>query len=297
MAEYFDIADWDVVFSAPELAHARDIVLVLEARAVTNRIERQGARWAVLVPSRDFAAAKEEVTAWYAENARPRGGERSLRILGSGWPGVVVWNAALVVIALLATRQTLGFDWYLSGRADAGAIVSGQWWRTLTALTLHADLVHLLGNLVFGSCFGYYVGRYLGAGFGWLLILLGGVLGNAVNAFVQAPLHLSVGASTAVFAALGILTAWRWRRGFEPHTPWRIRFAPLYAGIALLAFTGTAGESTDLGAHLFGFVAGLGLGSLAVGVAERLGPRVQSGCGAVSVVCCVGAWIAALMSA
>jgi len=166
----------------------------------------------------------------------------------------------------------------------------------MTALMLHADTVHLLGNIVFGSFFGFYAGRYLGEGFGWSMILLGGVLGNTINAWVQSPLHRSVGASTAVFAALGILTAFRWRRGFEAHTSWRVRFAPLYAGIALLAFTGTAGEFTDLGAHLFGFVTGIALGLLATQLAERLSRRTQLALACACFLSCFGAWQLALGS-
>ncbi len=296
MAEHFDIDQWSTVFSAAELVHVREVALVLEARSLPNRLEHHGSRWSVVVPNGHFDAAKSEVMAWIAENARPAGGERRLQVLGHGWPGVLAWIATLIFVALASTRQYFGFDWYALGSADAGAIVAGEYWRSLTALMLHADTVHLLGNLVFGSFFGYYAGRYLGEGFGWSMILLGGVLGNTLNAWVQSPLHRSVGASTAVFAALGILTAWRWRRGFEPHTSWRVRFAPLYAGIALLAFTGTAGESTDLGAHLFGFIAGLLLGLLATRVAERLGGRSQLALGAMCLVSCYGAWQLALGS-
>ena len=158
---------------------------------------------------------------------------------------------------------------------------------------LHADAVHLIGNLLFGSFFGYFAGRYLGDGFGWFLILLGGVLGNWLNALVQSPLHRSVGASTAVFAALAVLMVWRWRRGFEPNTSWRVRFAPLYAGVALLAFTGTAGESTDLGAHLFGFLVGGALALAATFAVERVGERLQRSLAATCLlVCVVGWWIA-----
>ncbi len=294
MPEHFDIDEWSAVFSAAEILHAREVALVLEARAVPNRLERHGARWIVVVPGAHFSHAKAEVMAWLEENAGPRGGERHLQILGRGWPGVIAWVAIMIAIALTSTRQFLGLDWYALGSADAGAIVSGEYWRTVTALMLHADTVHLLGNLVFGSFFGYSVGRYLGEGFGWSMILLGGVLGNTFNAWVQSPLHRSVGASTAVFAALGILTAYRWRRGFEPNTSWRVRFAPLYAGVALLAFTGTSGESTDLGAHLFGFLTGLGLGLLATRLAEKLDARIQLILAGVCLSSCYLAWQLAL---
>lgn len=294
MTRLSDIDDWQAVFSAAEQLHARDVALVLEARSVPNRLEHHGPRWSVVVPDMHHAAAKAEVLAWLAENARPAGGERRLQILGSGWPGVIVWAVVLSAVAVMSTRQFLNFDWFALGNADAGEIAAGEYWRTVTALMLHSDTVHLLGNIAFGSFFGFYVAQYLGAGFGWFLVLLGGTLGNALNAWAQSPVHRSVGASTAVFAALGILTAYRWGRGFEPNTPWRVRFAPLYAGIALLAFTGTAGESTDLGAHLFGFLSGLLLGWLATRLVEHVGAKVQLMLAAAGLSVCLAAWLLAL---
>lgn len=294
MNEQYEFEQWISVFTAAELAHAREVVLVLESQSLPSRLERHGPRWEVFVPIRLLAESRYEVSAWLTENSRPSGGERRLLVLGSGWPGVVGWLAVLIAVSVFATRQMFGADWYALGSADAGAILDGEYWRTLTALMLHADVVHLIGNLVFGSFFGYYAGRYLGEGLGWSMILLGGVLGNAVNAWLQSPLHRSVGASTAVFAALGLLAAWRWRRGFEPHTSMRVRFAPLYAAIALLGFTGTAGETTDLGAHLFGFCAGLLLGLIATGLAERIGRTMQRVLVGISLGACVLAWWRAL---
>jgi hypothetical protein len=65
----------------------------------------------------------------------------------------------------------------------------------------------------------------------------------------------------------------------------------------LLAFTGTAGENTDLGAHLFGFIAGLGAG-LAL---ARFAPvewlraaRVQRVAGALAALLLVAAWVVGL---
>ena len=294
MTDHYESEQWISVFSAKELGQAREIALVLEARDVPGRLERHGPQWMVFVPLRHLDAARWEVSAWKHENARPAGGERPLEALGSGWPGVAAWILALLGVAYFSTRQLLGANWYLLGSADAAAIVDGELWRTLTALTLHADAVHLIGNLVFGSFFGYYAGRYLGDGFGWLLVVLGGMLGNLANAWVQSPLHRSVGASTAVFAALGLLAAYRWRHGFDPNTPWRVRLAPLYAAIALLAFTGTSGETTDLGAHLFGFLAGLLLGLTATGFARRIRPGGQRALACACIGACVGAWWLAL---
>lgn len=294
MAEQDEFDEWISVFAAEQLAHAREVALVLEARALPGRLERHGRQWMVFVPTALLDASRTEVSAWMRENSQPAGGERPLEESGRGWPGVVVWVVVLVAAAVLATRQQFGLDWYARGSADAGAIVNGEYWRTVTALMLHGDVVHLLGNLLFGSFFGYFAGRYLGDGLGWFVILLGGVIGNWLNALAQSALHRSVGASTAVFAALALLAAWRWRRGFAPNTSWRVRFAPLYAGVALLAFTGTAGESTDLGAHLFGFVVGGVLGLVATAVAQHVGPRLQQALACVCVLVCLSGWWMAL---
>ena len=139
----------------------------------------------------------------------------------------------LLVVATCVQQAVLGFDWLYVGRMDAGLLRSGEWWRAVTALTIHLELDHLLGNLAFGAFFTYFVGRYLGGGLGWLAIVMSGTLGNVMSGLLEAADHRAIGASTAVFGALGILTAHTWRRGFPAGTSWRGRVAPLIAGLGL----------------------------------------------------------------
>ena len=72
---------------------------------------------------------------------------------------------------------------------------------------------------------------------------------------------------------------------------------PIAAALGLLALLGTEGENTDLGAHLFGFVSGTGLGLAAEYLIGRYG-RPGRGVNAVLALACVGvvisAWWAAL---
>jgi membrane associated rhomboid family serine protease len=252
--------DWVAIFDAADLRVAQEFGLVLDARGIPYELTHERPRWRVNVPPEWAAAAARELMSYAAENAKPRGGEVELEDFGAGWVGAAGYALVIVVVSILATRQIGAVDWYTLGRADALAIKGGEWWRAVTALTLHADYEHLLGNAVFGCFFGYFVGRHVGDGRAWALILGAGACGNLLNAAVHTTGHLSVGASTAVFAALGLLAALAWHHGYLRYTPWRKRFAPIFAGIALLAYTGTAGENTDLGAHLFGFLSGLGCG-------------------------------------
>ncbi len=107
---------------------------------------------------------------------------------------------------------------------------------------------------------GTVTAQLLGQGLAWLAILLAGALGNALAALLRAPDHTAIGASTAVFAALGIVSAYtRQRRWLERHLGLR-RLAPLGAGVLLLAYLGFGGERTDVGAHVMGFAVGLAVG-------------------------------------
>jgi rhomboid protease GluP len=99
--------------------------------------------------------------------------------------------------------------------------------------------------------------KQLGSGLGWTLLLLSGVLGNLLNILLRGE-HLSVGFSTAVFGAVGLLSGLHMRRGAGFG---KGLLLPLGAALSLLAFLGTEGERTDLGAHLWGLAAGLGLGA------------------------------------
>ena len=133
-----------------------------------------------------------------------------------------------------------------------------------------------MGNSLFGAVFGLFIGRYLGSGLGWLLILLGGATGNALNAVMRPDDFSSIGASTATFAALALGCGFVWRKGYFRGRGWRRAFAPIFAGLAMLSFTGMGGERTDVLAHVTGFFAGLGLGLLAASWdLDRLGPRGQ----------------------
>jgi membrane associated rhomboid family serine protease len=180
--------------------------------------------------------------------------------------------------------DSAGSEWFAKGSADAKAIVHGQWWRVITALTLHADAGHAVGNALLGGVLLTLLAHNLGAGAASLLVLLAGALGTLAAAEVLRRDFVSIGASTAVFGALGALAALPQHR--------RRAWVPLGAGIALLAFLGTS-KRADLAGHLCGFLAGVLLGWVA-GLAPRLRSRVAQGALAVAAMAVpVFAWLAA----
>ena len=248
--------------------------LVLDARYLPCQLQEQHGSMHLLVPPDRFAEACQELRCFERENRH--------------WPPPLppprqmVENtlATLSVLLLLATfhnitrldiQDAAGFpiDWLASGRADAARILDGEWWRLVTALTLHSDVVHLLSNLAIGGVFVLLLCRELGSGLAWTLLLAAGVSGNALNAWLHSGAHLSVGASTAVFGAVGILASLSLvRHRLHRQRRWAL---PVAAALALLALLGTEGKQTDLGAHLFGFVSGMIFGVLAERMIARYG--------------------------
>ena len=211
---------------------------------------------------------------------------------------------ALAIYALVLTTFFLAQqpfeDWFVSRGAVIPVAIYGygEWWRTVTALTLHADSAHLVANLLGGAFFGFFVNRCLNAGLGWFLILLSGMVGNAISAAISYPFpHRSIGASTAVFGALGILAGFavasmkRSRWGLSR----RFRAIPLLGALALLALLGTGDVRTDVVAHICGFSAGLLLGGVGTGLNRMLPkvPLVQTAFFVASLLLLAAAWIAA----
>ncbi len=294
------IADqWVTVATGLTEARINELALVLTARGVPFQRQPGLRGWELWVPLADAPAAATELTLYRHENAREIG-TRPVEEVGAGRAGVAWYVATLLGVFFAVQAYLFDRDWLAAGRLEAGAVLAGEWWRAVTALTVHRELVHLGGNVAFGGFYGYFVGRYLGHGFGWLAVLLAAAGANVLNAWVQLPTHRSIGASTAVFAALGLLVTYTWRRGYLRDTPWRSRIAPIIAGLGLLAFTGTAGANTDLGAHLFGFIAGLGAGLLIARfapVAWLRNARVQRACGTLAAALLAAAWAMALRSA
>jgi len=290
---------WIAVATVADEQRAGELGLVLMALGIEHQRALGGAGWEIWVSAANAAQASGQLAQYLSENKRAIG-QRRVEEVGGSLPGVAVYVAILLLVFACLHLSVFYLDWFGAGRLDAGRVVRGEWWRTVTALTVHVDADHLGGNLAFGAFFGYFAGRYVGRGVGWLAVLLAAALANALNAVVQSPAHRSIGASTAVFAALGLLTAYTWRRGFLRETPWRGRIAPIVAGIGLLAFTGTAGENTDLTAHLFGFIMGFGAG-LALARWTRIewlrSRGRQAVCAGLAVAIVVAAWAWALVAA
>ncbi len=288
-------ADLRVVYESRNHQQCADRALVLAAARIPHQTIHDASSAVLLVPAEYSAQAVEQLQLYEDENPPLRPVEQKRVPNQDPLPGVVGYFLVVCAVAGLAGYSFFGHDWFDAGRVDGALIRNGEWWRTLTALTLHSGARHLLGNLVFGIFFGVFAGRLLGSGVAWLAIVVAAAMGNATNTLLLESTHRSIGASTAVFAALGLVAGFVWRGQLMAQDRWSYRYGPIVGGLALLMFTGTGGPETDIGAHLMGFVCGFATGMLLT----VLGPvptdrRRQTVAGGLALALIFSAWFVAL---
>jgi len=183
---------------------------------------------------------------------------------------------ALAVLAVFRAENQYPGRLEALGAVDPQAIFHhGEWWRLGTALFLHADLSHLLSNLFSGVFIFSAVVTTIGLVRGWLLLALSSIAGNlAAAAMHYSTPYESLGASTAIFAGLGLLTGRAIRAILQTAHPhrWRAVFVPFASGAILLGLYGAGGVEVDALAHVTGFAAGLAAGAA---VAKRVNVSSQ----------------------
>ncbi|MDA8403193.1 MAG: rhomboid family intramembrane serine protease [Desulfobacteraceae bacterium] len=237
--------------------------LVLSSAGLSHRIQRdKDVGWGVWVRESQYDQALDIMNRYFAEN-RPMfpGHEKEAPVVTAG----MVISGALACLVLLMSQiwvNASGDKGEMVNRfgASAADILGGEYYRAVTALMLHSDDVHLAGNLTGLFVFGVAVCAVTGWGVGWLMILVCGALGNLINAWMYESAHVSIGASTAVFGALGILTGYQILSRGRTSVRFGSALVPLACGLALLGMLGSAGVQVDIMAHLFGFFCGLAAG-------------------------------------
>jgi rhomboid protease GluP len=288
------------------LKAARERGLVVAAMDLPYWIEREDRAWVLFVEENARGQAAAALAEFEAE-------EQARVHVQKPEPLVIPKLAlALTLVAMVIFyRMQTGANPALIERGVAvdARILHGEWWRCFTALTLHGSVEHLVSNLglaVFAFAFAF---SRFGTGAGLLGTVLGGAMGNLLNAFAHAAKpHASLGSSTALFASLGLLAGGELAARLmhrATRTGWQL-LVPVGAGLAFLSLYGGAGSNrdgtpimdtgnVDLMAHLFGLVAGVALGSVLFAAGLRRGARawVQAVCGGAVIVVLAAAWMAA----
>lgn len=280
--------DGELVRTAPSRRRGEELALVLEALGVPHRLERAAREWELRVPWAERERALAALDAYEREPLRRR------VVLGTPMTMLGIYvGGVLSAFAGVTGPRVDASAWFQHGSARAEAVLAGEPWRAVTALTLHADATHLLGNVALGAVVLGALGGVWGWGVATLLAVASGAAGNLATACTWGTPHDAVGASTALFGAIGALagTGFVERARAVLGRPW----VAIAAAFGLLGMLGAGGERTDVLAHLFGLAAGIGLGAAAALAARRApGALVQLVAGALAAGSVIGAWLLAI---
>lgn len=240
----------------------QEMILVLSACGIPHQLWRFRQKEYIYIPALLERIARRELHLFHEEKQRPPAPR--------GLPPALhdrCWLAALPLL-LLVLWHGLRAGWWaapealpLPGLWEAAGVLDnvrlriyGEYQRLFTALTLHADAAHLAGNVMLGGIMLPLLARLTGPGRALLLAVAGGGFGNALTVLLRREFVLSLGFSTAVFAAIGALA------GFMILHHENKRYLPLAAGIGILAMWGMGEGNVDYLAHVCGLAAGTVLG-------------------------------------
>src|SRR4030067_1896378 len=96
------------------------------------------------------------------------------------------------------TSDSMIWQW---GQVNGLVLINGWWWQLFTSMFVHANIIHIAGNMLFLVIFGlrgeemFSIPEYLG------IYILGGLTGNLLSLMLGLD-FVSVGASGAIFAML-----------------------------------------------------------------------------------------------
>jgi membrane associated rhomboid family serine protease len=143
----------------------------------------------------------------------------------------------------------------------------GQYWRLITVMFLHANLLHIALNGYALWLFGRFVEDTFGRVRFLAIYFVTGFLAAATSYTFGPVAQLGVGASGAIVGLLGAFIAYNFRRRHMTLARGNLRWALMI--IALNVLIGSAFNGIDNWAHGGGLVAGL----LAGTIAEGFGPK------------------------
>jgi len=210
--------------------------------------------------------------------------------------------SAYAVFVALAPRSASGnmhpLALVLAGAKVSDLVLSGQWWRLVSSVFLHADPVHLLVN-----CLGMYLLARMADGvFGWVRVLVIYVASGAAGAMASvfwSP-EPSVGASGAIYGLLGAIAVYAVaQRRRIPRKMQRVLAIGTVIWVGISVIYTTQATRIDSAAHLGGALAGV---LIAISIrgslpgAGRPAPPASKAFKAAAVLCGLAVAVSAGMS-
>jgi membrane associated rhomboid family serine protease len=170
---------------------------------------------------------------------------------------------AIILVVIFCLQLLVDPELVLNEFGFSGTHVLQKPWTPLSAMFLHADLGHLLANILVLVFFGRAVEAELGPWRTLAIFLAAGLAGDVLSLWVYPPETISIGASAGIFGLVGVGMLIK-PVGLSP-VPYVVPLPLLLVGL-LYAFYNIFGffvnpePHISYAGHLGGLLVGLGVG-------------------------------------
>lgn len=144
-------------------------------------------------------------------------------------------------------------------------VQNGEFYRLFTCMFVHADILHILFNMIALYSIGPVVERYYGKSKFLLIYLASGLLGSIFSGVFMTADSISIGASGAIFGLLGSICYFTY---YYRATLQGILRGSIMPVIIINLVIGFLSSSIDLSAHIGGLIGGI-LISMAIGIGDK----------------------------
>ncbi len=190
-----------------------------------------------------------------------------------------IYKSAYISIGLLAVNvviflftSTIGTWVYEKGAMITEVVLrDGEFYRLFSAMFLHADIQHLVNNMIMLALVGAIVENYTGHAFYFFMYMLAGLFGNMISMAYEIKNNLrwvSVGASGAIMGIVGFVVVWIIinRKTFIKNRNMIVRLVLLFVMVIQACFFQ---KGANTAAHLGGFLTGFVLGIINIVVLKN----------------------------
>jgi membrane associated rhomboid family serine protease len=167
-----------------------------------------------------------------------------------------IWIVILINFLLFIITAIFPELQYLLGLPSVGFFQRP--WTIVTNLFIHANLWHIIANMLTFYFFGTALTRLIGKNKLLMVYFGGGLLGNILFLLLTSPFSIAIGASGAIFSLGGVLAIMRPKVRvyiFPIPVPIQLWIAVI-GGFLIISFLPNIAWQAHLGGLLFGLIAG-----------------------------------------
>ncbi|MFW9928108.1 MAG: rhomboid family intramembrane serine protease [Candidatus Thorarchaeota archaeon] len=176
----------------------------------------------------------------------------------NGWATVTLAVTLIIVYIFTAIESS---DLFITSNSvisqwgqDNNLVVNGQVWRLFTSIFVHANIIHLGGNLLFLFIFSWRLEELKGWKHVFIIFIIAGLGGNLLTlglVFISQVDFLSVGASGAVEGMFGANITILFMSRQYPRGPLA------FLSVMVIFFLLTISKDTNFIAHFGGLITGI----------------------------------------